>query len=182
MRSSPSQRGITLVELVAVTVISLILASISLTTFSSTVQSYRLSGDARTIASQITLARMRAASEFTQARLTINPGGATHQVEIYDKTTSQFVVENGTHTLSPGISFGYGSISTPVGSQSPISQSTHILFNSRGIPVDNSGIPTGSYAIYLTNGSNLYYTVTVSVSGVLSVWHWDNSSSWVRAL
>lgn len=182
MKSNHKQRGVSLVELVAATAISLIMASFSLTSVNSTIQSYRIAGDARTIASQITLARMRAAADFTQGRLTISTGSATHQVELYNKTTGQFVVENGTHNLSPGVTFGYGSITTPAGSQSPISQSTHILFNSRGIPVDNSGSPTGSYAIYLTNGSNQYYAVTVSVSSMLSIWHWNNSSAWVRVL
>ena len=98
---------------------------------------------------------------------------------LYNNTSSSYVNEGGTQNLSSGNSFSYGSISTPAGSQSPIAQSTAIIFNSRGIPVDAGGSPTGNYAIYLSSGTGLYYAVTVSVTGTSNIWVYSGGA-WVK--
>jgi hypothetical protein len=77
--------------------------------------------------------------------------------------------------------FGYGSLTTPAGTQASISQSSVIAFNSRGIPLDSTGNPTGNDAIYLNNGNGVYYAVTVSSSGRVSVWQLNGSgSTWIQ--
>ena len=72
--------------------------------------------------------------------------------------------------LSLGVTFGFGTVATaPPNTQanigfSPacrvgltaatatIGNSSCIVFNSRGLPVDGAGVPFGGHAIYLTDG------------------------------
>jgi Tfp pilus assembly protein FimT len=166
-------------EMVGVVAIAMVLATVSLPGLSKTLQSYRGSSDVRMVAAQLTLARMRAAAEFTQARMNASLTGETVQIQLYDKASASFVTEGGTQKLSQNVTFGYGNITAPAGSQTTIAQSPQIIFNSRGIPVDSGGVPTGAYAIYLTNGSGQYYAVTVSVSSAVNIWLYEGSA-WVK--
>ncbi len=97
------------------------------------------------------------------------------------------------------VTFGYGSISSPpsgtqstlaqapacqtdaemaVGTAGDIANSACVVFNSRGIPVDNNGAPTTSDALYVTDGSAIY-GVTVLSTGLIQTWRTDPSSgSW----
>jgi hypothetical protein len=43
------------------------------------------------------------------------------------------------------------------------------MFNSRGIPVDSTGAPVASGALYLTDGSAVY-GVTVAATGMIRLW------------
>jgi hypothetical protein len=44
-----------------------------------------------------------------------------------------------------------------------------IIFNSRGIPVDTGGTPTGAYAFYINDGS-FVYGITVAATGFIRTW------------
>jgi len=72
------------------------------------------------------------------------------------------------------MSFGFGSVSTPAGTQTPIQNTAQILFNSRGIPVNSTGTPTGNYGLYLTNQAGDTYAVTVYATGRVAMWRYDN--------
>ena len=99
------------------------------------------------------------------------------------------------------VTFGYGSISSPPsGTQSTLAQapacqtdaemtagtagdianSACVVFNSRGIPVDNNGAPTTSDALYVTDGSSIY-GVTVLSTGLIQTWRTDPSlGTWIK--
>jgi Tfp pilus assembly protein FimT len=183
------ESGHSLVEMVLVVALTLIISAFALPTLAGVLRSYRAVGDAKGIASQLSLARMRAASDFTRARMNFNLTASTYQLEIYNKNTSQFQVEGGSFNLSQNDSFGFGTISTPAGSQSSIGQaaacldntgktisnSACIIFNSRGIPVDSSQVTTSNDVIYLSNGSGDYYAVSVATNGRVGVSLYSNS-------
>jgi prepilin-type N-terminal cleavage/methylation domain-containing protein len=171
------QSGFSMLELLVVVSITLVLAAIGIPRVAAVVQNYRTVGDARSIASQFALARMRAASNFTRARLNFNLAANTYQLEVWNKTAAAFQIEGAVQSLSQGVTFGFGSIATPAGSQSPIAQTTPITFNSRGITVDGSGNPTGNSAIYITNGNGLYFAVTASLTGQTRAWEY-NGTTW----
>ena len=173
-----SQFGLTLIELVVVAALSVIVAAVAIPMFVNGLRNWRLAGDARAIASQLALARMRAANEFTQAELSIDTSGGTFQIKIYNKTSSTFVTEGGVFNLSSGNSFGYGALSTPAGTQTTIAVSSPIIFNSRGIPITSTGTPTGTYAIYLTDGNGGFFAVTVSPASDVNLWKY--SGGWVQ--
>jgi Tfp pilus assembly protein FimT len=167
----------TLLEAIVVVAIILVLAAIAIPLMQAALLNYRTVGDARSIASQLGLARMRAASNFTRARLNFNLTANTYQLEVWDKASNAYQVERGVQALSQGVTFGFGNITTPAGSQSTIAQTTPITFNSRGISVDSSGNPTANGAIYITNGHGLCLAVTASVTGQTKAWQW-NGTTW----
>jgi hypothetical protein len=95
--------------------------------------------------------------------------------------------------LSQGDTYGFGTLTQgPTPGQATIGQATQcldntaaaiagtacIVFNSRGIPVDNTNAPIGTGAFYLTNGT-LVNGVTVSATGSIQAWSSSASTaSW----
>jgi Tfp pilus assembly protein FimT len=169
--------GFSALELLIVIAIGLVIVALGLPSITKTQALYRVMGDARSLAEDLTLAKMRAGANFTQERLTLNTSSGSYVLELYNKSTSAWVSDGGPQYLTSGVSFGYGSITLPAGSQSTMAQTTPIIFNSRGIPVNASNQPTGEDAFYLTNSSG-YYAVTVAMSGRIQIWKYVNSS-WV---
>jgi Tfp pilus assembly protein FimT len=189
MRQDKNCRGISVLELLIVATIGIVLFAIALPALDSTVKNYRISGDARNIADQLGVARLRSGGNFTDVRINFNLANGTYVREFFNKSNSTWSAEGGTQYLSKSIYFGYGTITAAAGSQSTISQPPAvgnpavnvIVFNSRGIPIDNSGNPTGSYAIYLNDGGKRYYAVSVYSTGKMRRWRYDNgSSSWIQ--
>jgi hypothetical protein len=178
-------------ELSVVAVVTLVVIGTSLPTVVSVVRSYRATGDANNISSQLVQARMRAASGSTRARLRFGLGAQTYQIEIYNKATGEYQAEGGLFQLSGGNAYGFGEVPVPAGTQAaigqadactdaggnPMPQTACISFNSRGISVDSSGAVTSNAAIYLTDGSGGYFSVTASPSGRLSTWRYQ-APSW----
>ncbi len=161
--------GFTTFELMIVVAIGLIIMVVGLPSISKTQALYRASGDGRSIAETLTLAKMRAGANFTKERVVFNTADSTFQLEKYNKTTGNFEIDGGVKNLSTGVAYGYGSIGNPAGSQTTITQTPIITFNSRGIPVDNSNQPTADYAVYFNNSAG-YYAVSVALSGRIQVW------------
>jgi hypothetical protein len=140
------------------------------------------------------LAKMRAAASFSRARVRANLTARTFQVEVWNKTTNSWDLEGGTQNLSKTVNFGYGSISSPPPSTQPsiaqaslcrdnggatIANTACIVFNSRGVPVDSTGSPTGNGALYINDGAAAQ-CVTVGLTGLIRRWRQDltGSSSW----
>ena len=174
------QSGFSSIELAAVVGIAMILSALATFGMDSFMRAYRAGADARAIASQLSLARMRASAAFTRARLKVDTNARTYQIELDTKAApnGSFVLEGATNFLSPGVSFGFGTISIPAGEQTTIAQTDKITFNSRGIPVEDvTWTPTGNNAIYLRN-DKLTYAVSVSETGRVSVWQ-NIDGSWV---
>jgi Tfp pilus assembly protein FimT len=169
--------GFSSLELLAVISIGLAITVLGVPSIQKTQSVYRVSADARSLAEDLTLAKMRAGANFTQERLNLNTATNTYQLEQYDKSSSTWVSDGGIKYLNTGVTFGYGSISIPAGSQSTLAQSTLITFNSRGIPVNASNQPTADYSCYVRNSSG-YYAVSVALSGRIQMWKYANAA-WV---
>jgi prepilin-type N-terminal cleavage/methylation domain-containing protein len=176
MQRTESASGFSLVELLIVLVITMGILAFSILGLRVASQLFGVQADARAIGNQLSLARLRAAAEFTHARLTFNLAAGTYQLE-----TNQggvWTIEGGVYNLSSSSAFGFGSVTSPAGTQTTIAQTTPIVFNSRGIPVDaTTDKPIGTDAIYLNNGAGQYYAVTVSASGGINVWQ-RSGSTW----
>jgi len=146
---------------------------------------YKLSGDAHSVSNSVAMAKMRAASLFTQTRLFVTLGAKTFRVETWQKgATPGWVAEGGTSILAAADSFSFGSTAVaPPNTQTTIAEAPPctdnagvvltgtacVVFNSRGLPVDATGAPTGIDAFYLTDGVATY-AVTVSATGMLRLW------------
>ena len=172
--------GFSRVELLVVVAVMLVLAAISIPQVWGLVETYRVGADARSIAVQLTLARISGGAQNTDARINFNSctsGSTKYQLEIYSQSSSAWQQQGGQTGLSTGVSYGYGSISTPVGSQSSITNSPcYVEFNSRGLPIDSSGNPTANYTIYIINNQNLCFAVTVLLSGRIQVFEYTGSA------
>jgi len=171
------RRGFSLIEMLMVVGITTVVAAMAVPMMSNTIGNFRLSGDAHSVASAMALAKLRAASNFSQARLFVDLTTRTFHVETLQKPPAAvaWITDGGSTTLSTGVTFGFGAIATsPLNSAivqslpcvtaagAAIANTACVLYNSRGIPVDpsgaapNVGAPTGNNALYLTDGTAVY--------------------------
>jgi len=179
----PKDGGFSSVELTVVACVMLVTALIATPSLKGFLSTYRGSLAARNISSQMHQARMRAGSNFTRTRVRLNTTNNTFQLSVYDNdnpsctvsTSSCWNLEGGVNSLGNGVSFGYGTISTPPPGLAAVAQSTDVYFNSRGMPVTMGGSPVADYAVYLNNNGK-YYAVTVSVTGLVSTFRYANST------
>ncbi len=195
MSRKSGQSGFTLIEMLVVLAIMSVLAIVTLPNIFRTTEDQRLKGDGRGIAQSVGVAKMRAASKFSRARLFVDLNTNSFFTQYWDKTLNDWVTEGGTTRLSRGVTFGFSILGAPppttqvVISQSPactdaagvaIANSACITFNSRGIPVDGVGAPTGNNAVYITNGVGVFGTTLTATPLVRLWWSPANTVSWIR--
>jgi Tfp pilus assembly protein FimT len=183
------QRGFSAVELAVVVTVTLVLGAAVVPKMTSALQNFRTGGDARAIANEISMAKMRAAADFTHARVYADLSGNTVKVDVWDTTNNVWTPDpqNGTAvSLSSGNAFGYGNVITapPPNTQGTLGQAAAcsqtngtgtvantacVVFNSRGIPIDSTSSPTGTDAVYVTDGVSVY-GVTIAATGSILTW------------
>ena len=183
-----AERGFSLIEILLVLAIMGVLAAMAVPMSGNAMKYIRISGDARDIANALAVTKMRAAAKFTRARLIVDKSANSYYIQTYDKTAGSWTTETGTTTLSSYVSFGYGAVATPPSNTqgsigqadacwntaSPAAQVANtacVVFNSRGIPItgDGTASPTGSYALYVNDGT-FVYGVTVAATGFIRTW------------
>jgi hypothetical protein len=186
--------GYSLVELMAFMAVMVTLAAFILPFTRTSLNALNLSSDARNLLSAVSLAKMRAAASFTQARVVVNLTAGTFHVERFQKSPAAWIPEGNVRSLSPTVSFGFASIAAaPANTQPTIGQAPAcldaagatiagtacIVFNSRGVPVDATNAPTAMDAYYLGDGS-VVYGVTASTGGMVQLWRTNVAgASWV---
>ncbi len=176
--------GFTMIEMLIVIATIAVVAAIAAPFTSNTLALFRVGGDSRALVNGVSMAKMRAASEFSLARFYVDLSARSFRVEVWQKTApQQWVQEGGVTYLSQSVNFSFGqAAASPPDAVSPIAQAPPcldaannplantacIVFNSRGLPVDTLGAPTAS-DLYITDGSSLY-GVTTSASGQTRLW------------
>lgn len=181
---SNAQRGFSLMEIMLVLAVTGVVAAIAVPMMSNSLAYYRLSGDARTTANAAGLGKMRAASVFGHERLYVDLTARSFRLETWDKTTSAWLADGAAGFLSQNVTYSFGVVGTaPPNTQGVIAQSPPcknnagtadivntacIIFNSRGLPIDNAGQPF-VYGLYVTDGTAVY-GITVSATGTVRTW------------
>jgi Tfp pilus assembly protein FimT len=185
-RSKSKSAGFSILELVVAVAVILLVSAIALPGAMATLRAYRLAGSARAVAHQVSLARLRAETEFTNAQLVIDPATNTYSLQVCTNagkantctTPDDYNNEGGIQPLSQGISFGFGAAGGPAGGQSAMQQTLQTRFNSRGIPVllDGSGNTNANDVIYLADTQGNAYAVGVTVGGHVRVYHYTGGA------
>jgi Tfp pilus assembly protein FimT len=189
------RRGVSLLELLFVVSSVLVLTATSVPKALTITKNLKSASDVRTISGDISLAKMRAAADFTRVRLHADLAGNAYQVDVWNKSSSTWVTEQSSVKTLPSVTMGYGNISSPpTGTQTTLGQasaclnnsgvtianSACIIFNSRGVSVDTSGSPTSAGAVYVTDSVSVY-VVTVSSMGLIQNWKTNAASAtWAR--
>ncbi len=134
-RSGP--RGFTFLESMVVVAITITIVGFAVPVFSNFEQSLRTGGDSRSIAAMVAEAKLRAAANFTHARVYADLNGRTYHLEVWNKSgnggvgcwqtdgdsNACTVAATPLIKLSPNVSFGYGSvISAPANTEPSLGQ------------------------------------------------------------
>ena len=194
---SPSNAGYTAIEMMVVMSLMGLLTAMSVPSMSAMLGYFRLSGDIRSVSNTVAVAKTRAAAAFTRGRLYVDLTSGNYHVETWRKSgTPGWVAESSYGSLSTGNTFGLAGVATPPpNTQSVIGLSPAcldnggaavagtacVVFNSRGVPVDAAGVPTGAGGLYVTDGAAVY-GVTIAASGLTRVWRAQAAETpvWVR--
>jgi Tfp pilus assembly protein FimT len=188
--------GYTVVELLLTLSIMTLLAGMAFPMIGNTVGYLRASGDERALKNAVSLARMQAASNFARSRLYVDLGANGFHTEL--KTGGAWTAQVGVTYLSSNEFYSFAPVTTPPpnsqatiaqapacldnqATPQPIANTACIVFNSRGIPIDSTGAPTGVDALYFTDGPSVY-GVTVSATSIIRAWRTTATatSSWIR--
>lgn len=181
------QHGFTLLELLVVIGLVAVLGAFAVPMIGSALDSDGLKSDAQALSGLVGMAKMRASAGFTRARVRAHLNDNSFMLERWDRTASAWVREGGLHRLYRNVRFGFGTIGTPppdsqaaIGMSPPcrtgidigggtIGDTSCIVFNSRGLPVDGDGAIFGGHGLYLTDGSRVY-GVTVTATPRIRQW------------
>jgi prepilin-type N-terminal cleavage/methylation domain-containing protein len=196
-RPAALDAGYSLVEILFVVGLIGVISAIAVPMMANALGNFKLTGDVRSVSNAVAVAKMRAASKFTRVRLYVDLTGKAHHIEWLDTTVTpnHWTAEGGTTYLSPRVSFGVGpATAPPPNTQGTIGQAAQcvndtganigntacVVFNSRGVPVNNSLAPTPDDALYLTDGTAIY-TVTVAATGMMRTWRGEyvTTPTWV---
>jgi prepilin-type N-terminal cleavage/methylation domain-containing protein len=193
--SSLAPAGYSLIEILVVVGLIGVITAVAVPMTSNSLKGFRITGDVRTLTNTVSLAKMRAASTFDQARVYVDLSVPNYHVETWQKTGAAWVTEGGSIGLSTGVSMGFSGLTTaPPNTQTTLAQAPQcrtaagvaigntacVVFNSRGIPIDSTGSPTALDAVYLTDGMAVY-GVTVSATGLVQLWNSKPSTAtWAK--
>jgi len=200
-------RGFTIIELLIVMFISVVAAAVAIPSYTTMTRYLRIAGDARDLNSTIAQAKMRAAQDFTHARVHANLTANTFQLEVWDKIAGCWktdgdgvnrctATDTPVQRLSQGVSFGFGS----AGAGNPNPQTTiaqapgcstgvaggatgSIIVSTACIEFNSRGIPVASTNSPTANDAlyvtdaQVVYGITVIQTGLIQSWSTGASST-----
>jgi len=106
--------GFSLVEVFIAMVMTLTMAAMVVPQTSALFGNLRLAGDARGISNTASLAKMRAAADFTKARLRVDIGARTYRIERFQKTGAiGWTAEGDPTSLSYRVNVNTGGLAAP---------------------------------------------------------------------
>ena len=187
------QHGYSLLELmVALAIIGVVTATVIPIT-DTQLKANRLKADADAVRNLVGLAKMRASSRFTRARVLVNVAANSYVLQVWDKTAGAWVNDGAPTRTSTGVRFGFGTLAFPplkpqdniafsppctpgLTAAGAIANTSCLNFNSRGLPVDAAGLLYPRHAFYLRNEIGVFAT-TVTSTPLIRFWSSPNGTA-----
>ena len=189
--------GFSLIEVMVSMSVMMVLAAITIPMVSSASANVKLNDQADTVSNYVGLAKMRATARFSRARVYLDLKAGTYVLQVYNQGAKAWANDTAATTLPTGIDFSFGDLDKPPKNTQPeiafaakctdnsdppaeIDETSCIMFNSRGIPIDKDGSPIGGNAFYLTDGTGVR-AITVTATPLIRNW-WSSAGhpGWVR--
>jgi len=151
MKKIARQGGFSTLELLVVMAMSLIVAAIAIPNFLSVANFLRAAGDLRSLGGITAQFKMRAAADFTHARLYVDLAANAYHIEVWNKTNSCWRTDGdranactaGTSPvmlLSQGVTFGAGGVgSGPTAVTATVAQAPLCINKVAGNPGGTGG-------------------------------------------
>src|SRR5258705_11314642 len=108
MTKKPGQQGFSMVEVLTVVAVMGIVAIMAFPSITRGTEAIRLTTAGRSVSQSVAVAKMRAASSFTRARVFANRDSNTYAIQVWDRTNNKWVTEGGTSALGYGGADGFG--------------------------------------------------------------------------
>lgn len=187
-KSKRAEAGFSLLEVLIVIAVMAVVAAMAIPTWQRMQKNARLNGDAHNLAGELSVAKLRAAANFTESRLFFFTGTDNTQyfrVDVWNKTLSSngcwvpdgkanpqsgdcitaSTLTGNENFLSTGVSAGYGSLSTSPVASLAIGQATNCMQGGTGPTTGGSQISNTSCIQFnsrgvptLTAASGMYIT------------------------
>lgn len=192
-RATGVARGFTMVEVLVVMLILLVAAAMAIPGYGAIARYFRIAGDIRDMNGIVAQAKMRAAADFTHARVHANLNTNTYSLEVWDKAANSgagcwktegdsvnqcTASTSPVQSLSAAVTFGFGNATASAPNpQSPIGQAPtcttgvaggaagSTLPNTACIEFNSRGLPVAASGSPTANDA-LYITDSSSVYGV----------------
>ena len=185
--------GFSLIDLMAVVGLIAVLSAMAIPISNTSLSANRLKGDADAVRNLVGLAKMRASSQFTRARVFVDLSTNSYVLQVWDKTANAWVNDGAPMRTSNGVSFGFGTLGTPppntqanIGMSPPctngltaagvIANSSCVTFNSRGLPVNAAGVLYARHALYMRSTIGVFAT-TVTSTPLIRFWSSPNGTA-----
>jgi len=193
-------RGFTTIELLFVVAIGLVLASVAIPGYASMSRYLRITGDARNLNGIVAQAKMRAAQDFTHARVYADLGANTYHLEYWSKGANCWKTEGDSvnrctagaspvQPLSTSVTFGFAGVGagapnpqTAIG-QAPACNSGvaggaagATAANTACIEFNSRGVPVAASGSPTPNDAlyvtdqNMVFGITIISSGLIQDW------------
>jgi Tfp pilus assembly protein FimT len=169
-------KGFSLVELCILLGMIMLVSAFAIPSLSDAMRGMQLSADARNIASALSFAKLTATAQMKRYRVSFILAENRWLVEKFNNTSGLFEADLEGNTLSTESGIAFKTASSAALTGYPSNSSNAITFNSRGIPIDDSGVPTTNNVVYISKADS-DYAISVSLAGKVQVWKY-HSSQW----